>query len=94
VFGEQTELSAPELCCEVEKLPGKLRRGLQIRLIQMIDPQPHKAAKQLGGLAGARTQLLGSGVGGLRLDRSPSSYGSKGGTEREAEVDLPRDPLG
>src|SRR5262249_20121865 len=94
VFGEQMELIVLELCCEVEKLPGKLRRGLHIWSNQMIHPQPYKAAKKLRGLAGACTQLLGSGVGGLRLDRSPPSYGSKGVAEREAEVDLARDPLG
>ena len=93
-FGEQTEVVAPELCCEVEKLPGNLGCGLQIWLNQMIEPQPHEAAKELGGLAGARTQFLGSGVGGLRLDRSVPLCGNERGAEREAELDLPRDPLG
>jgi hypothetical protein len=93
-FGKQMELVAPELCCEVEKLPGKLRRGLNNSLNHMIDPQPHEAAKELGGLAGTRTQFPCSGVGGLRLDRSPSLYGGKRGAEREAELDLPRDAFG
>ena len=46
-------------------LPGNLRPGLQIWSSQMIDPQPHKGAKELRGLADARAQLPGPGVSGL-----------------------------
>src|ERR1700757_5342903 len=49
-FGEQTELVASELCREVENLPGKRRRGIQIWLVQMIEPQPDKTTKELGGV--------------------------------------------
>src|SRR5262245_13364067 len=76
-FGEQTELVAPELCCEVGKLLGKLRRGLYIWSSQMNEPQPNKAAKEPSGLADVSTQLPGSGVGGLRLDRCPPLRGNE-----------------